>query len=258
MVQVQLNRHHGIRRHLDRSDNNHEPINGNRSGKKPVTTNHFEFAAVTAVALDRYTAIFYPFYYRKWTATKRNLCYVIAVTWLLPIPIVAVSFATSHMTLQQRVLAILAPFAVGISIYVQFKTVRAVNAIRKREMSLTVGLHAHLSNKERRKQQANRKSTKVATMILVTMIACYLPQSVLTIIRMLQSNKYDFQGIYDWTKSLVLLCSMLNPIIYCLMLTEVRKRISRLFRQCKNNVYPVSNSGSNISSAALSDLESRL
>ncbi len=192
------------------------------------------FLTVTVVTLDRYVAIIHPYRYQQYTATRTNIHRIIATTWLAPLIIVAISFATSRMWLQQVFLAILAPLTLGVSIFAQVRTVKTVKQIQKRENSLSLNRALHSPSKEPRRQTVNRKATKVATIILVTMIVCYLPQSVLTSIRMLnKSNRFGFQGLYDWTKMLVLVTSSLNPIIYCLLLKSIRQQVIKLAFPCR-------------------------
>ena len=188
------------------------------------------FLTLIAVSLDRYIAIFYPYKYQHLTASNSRALRIIIVTWMLPIITVAVSFATNNMRLQSLVLAILAPLAIILSAVAQVRTLAAVRRVYKREASLSIaGTADSKTARQRRNRLISNKATRVAAMILLTTVFCYLPYSVLTLIRSLRSDKFAFQGIYDWTKTLVVLNSTLNPIIYCLNLRDMRGKIFQMF-----------------------------
>ena len=202
------------------------------------------FLTLTAVSLDRYIAIFHPFKYQHLTATKKYICGIATFTWLIPLLMVIVTSAMEYIRVQQFFLAILAPVSVTLSMIVQVKTVRAVNKARRRDLSLSIRPRDPTAGRTRRRTMNSGKASITALTILVATIICYLPQSALTIIRMMGEDKFAFQGIYDWTKTLILMSSTLNPVIYCLNLTGIRRKILQMtcpwIHQHQIDVFPIS------------------
>ena len=80
-----------------------------------------------------------------------------------------------------------------------------------------------------RKHRPNSKATRLAIIIMITLCLCYIPSCTLTFLRDYSNIKADWiNGVHDWGVSFVLLNSTLNPIIYCLKITEMRVKIKAL------------------------------
>eukprot|EP00794_Sanderia_malayensis_P009327 gene9327-10311_t len=76
------------------------------------------------------------------------------------------------------------------------------------------------------RQGPNSKATRLAVVILVVLVICYIPSCVLTFMRDYSRVKKRWVfGVHDWGTSFVLLNSTLNPIIYCWKLSEMRVKI---------------------------------
>ena len=81
------------------------------------------------------------------------------------------------------------------------------------------------------KQMSNSKATRLVIIIMITICLCYIPSSVLTCLR--DYAKLDYlwvKGVHDWGTSFVLLNSTLNPIIYCLKLKDMRKKMKLMLQ----------------------------
>lgn len=80
-----------------------------------------------------------------------------------------------------------------------------------------------------RRLRPNSKATRLAIIIMITLCLCYIPSCTLTFLRDYSNVKADWiNGVHDWGVSFVLLNSTLNPIIYCLKITEMRVKIKAL------------------------------
>lgn len=183
------------------------------------------FLILTLVSIDRYMALTYPFNYQRFTTTNAFVCRTMIATWVVPVVIIIFSIAAGKARVLSFMFAILAPLSIAISITAQICTVKAVRNVRVRDATLSVSERSDNNVRKRRRKYISEKATKVAGLVLIAMIACYAPHSILTAIRMFQEDKFAFQGIIDWTRTLVLFNSTLNPIIYCWILKGIRVRI---------------------------------
>jgi len=79
--------------------------------------------------------------------------------------------------------------------------------------------------------RSNSKATRLVVIIMITICLCYFPSCILTFLR--DYAKLDYlwiKGVHDWGTSFVLLNSTLNPIIYCLKLKDMRKKMKQMLR----------------------------
>ena len=189
------------------------------------------FLTLTLVSLDRYFAISYPFQYQVQTSSGKTVKIVVAATWLISCFVIILSYVLQKMRLPSQFFTVLAPLSIFISFTTQICTLKAVRAVRRRDASTTVRDCNVKSLRPSRRSYMREKATRVAAFILLATICCYLPHAVLTTIRTLRKDIFAFQGIYDWTKTLVIANSALNPIIYCMNIREMRSKAFRMI--CK-------------------------
>ena len=188
------------------------------------------------MAFERYLAIFRPFRYIKMTVDRRWLYSAIASIWIGSLSIALLSFFTPGMSLMRMMAIGIIILTISCSSLVYTRAIMVVKKINTRVSAIpdetTYGTdrradkHATLAHTNRK-----LKATRMASLILAVMIACYLPSCVLTTLRNIAKTKSDVvNGLHDWGQSFVLLNSSLNPIIYCWNLSEMRKRIKSLIR----------------------------
>ena len=102
-------------------------------------------------------------------------------------------------------------------------TVMAGNATAGNEGARNFQAHQHRSNS---------KATRLVIIIMITICLCYIPSCVLTFLRDYAKLGDDWvKGVHDWGTSFVLLNSTLNPIIYCLKLKDMRKKMKLMLRK---------------------------
>jgi hypothetical protein len=82
-----------------------------------------------------------------------------------------------------------------------------------------------------------RKTIYAAVWIEVTLVACYLPYSLVIAIIIGQGSSPFRDAIWASTATLVRLNSSLNPIVYCWKIKEVRQEVKNTVRQllCLSN-----------------------
>ena len=193
------------------------------------------FLTLAQVSLDRYVALTFPFLYQRLT-TSHTTCFIAMIlTWTGPLLIIIVSVAVGKMRLPSLLFTFLAPITIAISVMAQVSTIKTVKKIRRRDESVSVDTADTKAKRKRRRSYVREKATKVAGVILLATISCYTPHAVLTLIRTLRKDILAFQGIYDWTKTLVIFNSTLNPIIYCWILKEMRKKVLNILIQLRPN-----------------------
>ena len=183
------------------------------------------FLMLTLVSIDRYIAITHPFLYHRVTTSNNISIIAMFVTWTLPLLVSIVSIASGQMRLPSLMFSILAPLSIVVCIVAQVCTIKAVRNVRKRDATLSISADNNNTRHSLRKNYVREKATRVAGVILLATIGCYTPHAVLTLIRTLRKDILAFQGIYEWSKTLVIINSTLNPIIYCWILKEMRTRI---------------------------------
>ena len=78
---------------------------------------------------------------------------------------------------------------------------------------------------------ANRKAVSTVLWLQVTLIACYLPYSLL-ITLVIHAEPFSSVSLaWSYTLTLLYLNSSLNPILYCWKLDEVRQAVKDTIRQ---------------------------
>lgn len=76
-----------------------------------------------------------------------------------------------------------------------------------------------------------RKTVATAIWVEVTLIACYLPYSIVIAIITIQGSSPFLDVIWESTASIVCLNSSLNPILYCWKIKEVKQEVKNTVRQ---------------------------
>eukprot|EP00794_Sanderia_malayensis_P011245 gene11246-12425_t len=189
------------------------------------------------MALERYLAIFRPFVYIKLTVNRRWLYVSIAVIWLTAVSFVTVSVATRETMVMRSAAIAFVIFTIASSAIVYARAIVVVKRINRRVTALPSEISFGTSNRGDKLSTLARngrklKATKMAALILIVMLACYAPSCVLTTLRNIAKLDSDLiNGLHDWGQSFVLLNSSLNPIIYCLNLTEIRKKVILLAKK---------------------------
>ena len=76
-----------------------------------------------------------------------------------------------------------------------------------------------------------RKTVATAIWVEVTLMACYLPYSIVIAIITIQGSSPFLDVIWELTVCLVCLNSSLNPILYCWKIKEVKQEVKNTIRQ---------------------------
>ena len=76
-----------------------------------------------------------------------------------------------------------------------------------------------------------RKTVTTAILVEVTLIACYLPYSIVIAIITILGSSPLLDVTWESTATLVFLNSSVNPILYCWRIKEVRQEVKSIIRQ---------------------------
>ena len=193
------------------------------------------------ITTDRYIAIKKPLRYREIVTTRRVTVAVIS-GWAF----------TIFVTIQESILAAVNSDTNIYSIYLTISTI-TVTGFASISIIAIVGIYLYIFSETRRQQRIeiehlsveeittirkNNKATKVLGIILITLIAAYLP----TIISVIVYFSVNLEGrvlncMASWVATLIMLGSLCNPIIYCWRMEKFRHAFLEIFhlRNSENN-----------------------
>ena len=193
------------------------------------------------ITTDRYIAIKKPLRYREIVTTRRVTVAVIS------------AFAFSiFVTTQESILAAVNSDTNIYSIYLTISTI-TVTSFASISIIAIVGIYLYIFSETRRQQRIeiehlsveeittirkNNKATKVLGIILITLIATYLP----TIISVIVYFSVNLEGRFlncmaSWVATLIMLGALCNPIIYCWRMEKFRHAFLEILhlRSSENN-----------------------
>ena len=179
--------------------------------------------ALTAISVDRLLALLLGMRYRQVVTLKRT--YVIVITfWALSILFSMMYFWNHLITFWYSSLVTSLCLVTSIFSYTKiFLNLRhhqnQVQDLQQRNQTNPLNIARY------------RKAVSSALWLQLTLVACYLPYSIVTVLMVnngLSSSLY-LAGCYAGT--LVSLNSTLNPILYCWKIDEVRQAVKDTIRQ---------------------------
>ncbi len=186
------------------------------------------FQAVFAIALDRYTAVFLPYFYIA-KSHVRSTMVIIIILWL--IPVVSVITATIAKAPMALTICILVTGVIGTvtNIYCYYRILRFTRRIR-RDIS---NIAKQFEPSRYSKKESNLAIT--GAMILASMCCCYFPFFLVR--GLLMAGFRSVAVIIALYGSVVLTMSnsLLNACITCYQLSDLRRAIKKLWGWKKGN-----------------------
>ncbi|XP_078372608.1 adenosine receptor A3-like [Oculina patagonica] len=183
---------------------------------------------LTAISVDRLLALLLRLRYRQVVTVKRVRA-VVVLFWLstsVTGVLTYVSDMNPYLIISGVCTINLLPLLISTYSYSRiFLTIRRQRQIQLRSSPLGLTASSGL-NMERYK-----KTVHNALWVHLTLVACYLPSSVvmvLTAVRGFTSSVLLAQG---WAFALVYLNSSLNPVLFCWKIKEVRRAVKEIMRQ---------------------------
>ena len=193
------------------------------------------------ITTDRYIAIKKPLRYREIVTTRRVTVAVISA-WAF----------TIFVTIQESILAAVNSDTNIYSIYLTISTI-TVTGFASISIIAIVGMYLYIFSETRRQQRIeiehlsveeittirkNNKAAKVLGIILITLIAAYLP----TIISVIVYFSVNLEGrvlncMASWVATLIMLGSLCNPVIYSWRMEKLRQAFLEILhlRNSENN-----------------------
>ena len=179
---------------------------------------------MTAISVDRLLALLLGLRYRQVVTLKRT--YAIVVTfWVVSAAMTLMWFWNFSITLWSRIIVVSLCLVTSIISYTK----------------IFLTLRRHQAQLQDQPQQPNqtiplniaryKKAVSSAICLQLTLVACYLPQGLMvTLVTNTELSSSAFLAC-QYTVSLVLLSSSLNPILYCWKIEEVRQAVKDTIRQ---------------------------
>ena len=179
-----------------------------------------------AISVDRLLALLLGLRYRCVVTLKRVRALVLSF-WI-------VSTAVTLMMIKK--FAILKMFGYALNSLCLLVSVccysKIVFALRHHQAAIQDQFHQEQPNGETaQNMQQYRKTVSTAVCILLTLVLCYLPYSVVLAIVTTKGSSPFLHAIWSLTTTLVCLNSSLNPILYCWKIKEVRQEVKNTIRQ---------------------------
>ena len=209
------------------------------------TTGTLTFQTPALIAMERYLSIRLHLRYAAIITVKR-IIKVIAFIWLLVFALATLRFWDIHEAFFRPVLIMGTALFTGVVLFCYCKIFVHVRRhsqqflnhatictnIRKNEVCITNSIN----NEERKILARQKKSTLTMAYILLFFVLCYFPvfvyQVVAAAIAMRTGERNQLLRVaYRAIFTLAELNSSLNPVLYCLRITELRKAVMKVVRK---------------------------
>ena len=221
------------------------------------------FTTVILVSLDRYVAILHPFFYEL-QVTRYRLVIVQFMIWLLPMPILL--FSVLHQNQLSLYYTILSFTIAGwlLGVYFYSKILAVARSIIKSEKKIKHAVVASASTLPSSRnsrgcphtvrsqtkakirhgmEQESRRGITTVICIMSALLATFTPIAAFSIYMVTRKDlgeNYFEQIILHWVQSLSLMNSLLNPLIYCFRITDVRKELFRITGISRSTIFRTS------------------
>ena len=185
------------------------------------------FLTLAAISLDRYAALFFYLKYQQ-IVTVRRVCAVLAVIWTYAI-LVCLTFRP-----WDKLWRIAASIVAAVALLVIFVAcIKIYRRLRAQQIQPQAPDQAQQHAGNTLNMARNRRTASAMMWICVLLLICYLPY-LCTAAFVAASQPTALTGcLDDFSYTLVLLNSFLNPFVYCFRLpdvrTEVMKQLNKLF-----------------------------
>ena len=182
------------------------------------------YLAVFSCAIDRYIAIFQPFYYRERIVLKVGNYVIISIcSWIIILGLVIASLATPYFNLILLTEVIIFLVTLIGSFYIHIRIYLLVRKTRHKIRSQT-------SSSNTAPQQLRNKDVKIVTLtflMLLSLLIFYIPSFIVGITWIIypKDNSASLNTMNLWNFTIVSLKSLVNPVLYCLTISGIRKQM---------------------------------
>ena len=183
--------------------------------------------SLTAICVDRYAALFFHIKYKR-IVTTRRVCAVLAFFWTFGLLLALLSVTNtrfwSAVSNSGGVVSLLVISVACIKIYHRLRALQ-IQSQAPDQAQQQAGNTLNMAR--------YRRTASVTLTVYVLFLINYLPFWCLATVRSVIGSTALIESLSDFSYSLVLLNSLLNPFVYCLRLPEIRteseKQLRKLF-----------------------------
>lgn len=219
---------------------------------------HLSFIFVWLVSVDRYLAIFKPFWYEGTIALSNKLyvkllmCYFVILCILTAISL----FVIPDKSFIEQIIVLTVPFLIAHSVYVHISIYIHVGKVRRKISSLTKAVKRQqaessfetsatdtntaasayedsaLPSNCRYQHQVNL--SRLTCLMLVCLCVCYLPYMVIAGIKHIDAsfrNEPLVNLLYMWSYATVCVNALMNPIIYAYRSIKIRRKMKSILKK---------------------------
>ena len=186
---------------------------------------------LAAISLDRYVALFFHLKYQQ-IVTTRRVCAVLAFIWTLALLLALVSlweYKLYHAS-------IVTVFAAALLV-IFVACIKIFHRLRAPHIQPQVPEQAQQQAGNTLNMERYRKTASVMMLVIVFLLICYLPCWCLFSFRAAPGWTALNECLYQFSYTLILLNSLLNPFLYCFRLPEIRTEVVKELRKlfCRSN-----------------------
>ena len=182
-----------------------------------------------AISLDRYAALFFYLKYNK-TVTTRRVCVVLAFIWTLSGMLYVLTSQLKSPKLERAAIATVVAIPLLV---ISVACTKIYRRLRAQQNQLQTPDEAQHQTGNTLNMARYRRTASVMMWICVLLLICYFPLLCIAIFKAAAESTALSYCIHEFSYSLVLLNSFLNPFVYCFRLpavrTEVKKQLHKLF-----------------------------
>ncbi|XP_066920749.1 olfactory receptor 5P66-like [Clytia hemisphaerica] len=187
------------------------------------------------MALDRYLAIFKPFFYHERIVINymKYGPYIFA-GWLFSIVFVGLSLLTPKFTMFYGFAALTLSLTIVFGSYVYIRVHFLVKNITEK---------TYPSIKQREREERRRKHdyymNRLTSAMIFVLLVCYAPFTIYSMIFLTASKLLTtkaYAGVL-WAYTFIYCKSIGNPLLFCISMTTLRRDIGRLFTRKDNMVH---------------------
>ena len=211
---------------------NHVPCSLYRS--ITVTGSMFTTASLmilAAISLDRYAALFFYLKYQQ-IVTTRRVCAVLAFIWTLALLLALVSL-WDHKLRHASVVTVSTVALLVICV----ACIKIYRRLRAKQIQPPAPHQAQQQARNTLNMERYRRTAFAMMWVIVFLLICYLPRWFLSSFGAAAGWTALSVCVFQFSYTLILLNSFLNPFLYCFRLPEIRtevvKQLSKL--SCRSN-----------------------
>ena len=194
-----------------------------------VTSNFFccaSFLGVTALTADRFLAIHLHLRYQE-LVTRRRVVAVVTSIWLF-----SASYSTVWLLIPKIYSIVIGIFATVSLVLTAFFNYKIYLAVRRHKNQIQVlQVQQVTQNDEAMVNAARQMKSAVGTFyVYLVFLVCYLPFISINVVKAITGPGALIKPLFDYTYTLVLLNSSLNPLVYCWKMKHIRHTIMNILR----------------------------